>query len=228
MPKVVPGYTAEARARIVETARRLFLTRGYRRTTMDDLAAALGVSKGALYLYYRSKLEVLREIQSSSRRTARQWMQEALARADPAGDLTSSFDDVFRRSIDREQVALWYEVLGEASHDEGIREAVRLDHREDLRSLRGFLGELRRRGLLGWSGDLGVLAFAIVSLFQGAVWEMSLGFDAARSRETLRQALATLLAPPGPGAGRAKRARSNGATARRTASPRPRSPGPRR
>jgi AcrR family transcriptional regulator len=224
VPKVVPGYKAEARARIVEAARRLFVTRGYRRTTMDDLAAALGVSKGALYLYYRSKLEVLREIQSSNRRAARHWMEEALARADPAGNLTVAFDDVFRRSIDREQVALWFEVLGEASHDDGIREAIRVDHREDLRSLQGFLGELRRRGLLGWAGDLRVLSFMVVSLFQGAVWDLSVGFDAVRTRETLREALATLLAPPVRRAAAVRGA--DGSRGRRSPSPRRRSRDP--
>lgn len=196
MPKVVPGYTSEARARIVEAAQRLFLTKGYRRTTMDDIAQELGVSKGALYLYYRSKVDVLREIQARNRRMSRAWMEQALTRTDPASGVSEQFEDVFRRAINRAQTALWFEILGESAHDEEIRKAIRVDSREDHRSLRKFLGELRRRGLLAWQGDLDVLTFTVVALFQAAVWNLSVGADATATQRVLRTALASLLAPP--------------------------------
>ncbi len=196
MPKVVPSYKSEARARIVEAAKRLFMTKGYRRTTMDDIADSLGVSKGALYLYFRSKIDVLREIQSTNRRLSRRWMEEALARADPAGGLTEQFEEVFHKAVSREQTALYFEILGEASHDEEIRAAIRVDAREDGRSLRKFLAESRRRGLVGWKGDIDVLTFMVIALFQGAVWNISVGLDPARTDTVLREALAGLLAPP--------------------------------
>lgn len=42
-------------ARLVECATRVFITQGYRRTQMADVAKALGVAKGTLYLYVESK-----------------------------------------------------------------------------------------------------------------------------------------------------------------------------
>ncbi|HTT15670.1 MAG TPA: helix-turn-helix domain-containing protein [Thermoplasmata archaeon] len=210
MPKVVPGYKAEARARILDAARHLFVTRGYRRTTMEDVADALGVSKAAIYLYYRSKIDLLREIQAANRRTARAWMREALERSDPADRFSETFDDVFRKAVSREQVALYFEILGEASHDEEIRAAIRVDHREDLKSLRKFLAELRRRRVIGWDGDLDVLTFMVVALFQAAVWDLSVGFDPARTRAVLRSAMNSLLAAPAaelPGAAGRRAAR---------------------
>jgi AcrR family transcriptional regulator len=197
MPKVVPGYRAEARARIVRAAERLFVTQGYRRTTMDDVARAIGVSKGALYLYYRSKIDLLREIQAANRRSSRRWMADALARReDAARGFSESFDEVFRLAIDREAITLWLEILGEAAQDEEIRATLRVDHREDTKNLRQFLAELRRRGLLGSTADLDVLTFMVVALFQGAVWNMSIGLDATKARATLQRALAEVLAAP--------------------------------
>jgi AcrR family transcriptional regulator len=194
MPKVVPGYKDEARARIVDAAQRLFVSKGYRRTTMDDLAAALGVSKGALYQYYRSKVDVLREIQAQNRRTARRWMEEALERpGEPAATFYRSFEDVFDRWADREQVALYFEILGEASHDQEIRAAIRVDHREDLKSLRRFLIELQRRRLLASAVDLDVLAFMVIALFQGAVWDLSIGLDSEHTHRMLRDSLHEIL-----------------------------------
>lgn len=52
MPKRVPEDRLE---QLVEGALRVFVTQGYARTQMADVAAALGVAKGTLYLYVASK-----------------------------------------------------------------------------------------------------------------------------------------------------------------------------
>jgi AcrR family transcriptional regulator len=44
---------------IVATAARLFKEKGYRATTLEDIAAAVGILKGSLYYYIRSKEELL-------------------------------------------------------------------------------------------------------------------------------------------------------------------------
>jgi AcrR family transcriptional regulator len=46
---------AQRAERILEAATDLFAHYGYDKTTMDDIAQAAGVSKGAIYLHYRGK-----------------------------------------------------------------------------------------------------------------------------------------------------------------------------
>jgi AcrR family transcriptional regulator len=53
----------ERRAFILETAARLFASKGYAGTTIDDLARELGVTKAVVYYYWGSKEELLEEIQ---------------------------------------------------------------------------------------------------------------------------------------------------------------------
>jgi AcrR family transcriptional regulator len=48
----------EARARILELAEQFFLTHGYSRVTMDDLATELRMSKKTLYRHFSSKEEL--------------------------------------------------------------------------------------------------------------------------------------------------------------------------
>lgn len=43
------------RRRLIDTARELFATKGYDATSVDDLLAGAGVSKGALYHHFRDK-----------------------------------------------------------------------------------------------------------------------------------------------------------------------------
>lgn len=50
------------RKRIVEAARRLFYEKGYERTTLDDIAERLNVTKPFIYSYYKNKNELLHEI----------------------------------------------------------------------------------------------------------------------------------------------------------------------
>jgi AcrR family transcriptional regulator len=52
MPRKIPPGRLE---RLLDCATRVFIELGYRRTQMADVAAALGVAKGTLYLYVESK-----------------------------------------------------------------------------------------------------------------------------------------------------------------------------
>lgn len=45
-------------AEILDAARGVFARKGYEAATMDDIAAATGVGKGTIYLYYRSKRDI--------------------------------------------------------------------------------------------------------------------------------------------------------------------------
>lgn len=46
------------RARVLEAAANAFMQRGYAATTLDDVATLLGTTKGQIYHYYRSKLDL--------------------------------------------------------------------------------------------------------------------------------------------------------------------------
>jgi len=53
---------AVRRAELVDCAQGLFLTRGYERTTVNDVINATGLSKGAFYHHFRSKEDLLEAI----------------------------------------------------------------------------------------------------------------------------------------------------------------------
>ncbi len=50
------------RAPILEAAADAFLTYGFRRTSMEDIARAAGLSRPALYLHFRSKEDIFRSL----------------------------------------------------------------------------------------------------------------------------------------------------------------------
>jgi AcrR family transcriptional regulator len=56
---VAPSKADERYAQIYETAARLFYEKGYARTSLQDLATAVGLQKGSLYHYIDSKQDLL-------------------------------------------------------------------------------------------------------------------------------------------------------------------------
>lgn len=63
------GRRAATVAMILEGARRLFAANGFDATSMDDIAEAAGVAKGAVYHHFASKevvfLRVLEDVQAA-------------------------------------------------------------------------------------------------------------------------------------------------------------------
>lgn len=54
--------SAQKRKYILETARRVFMEKGYKRVTMKDIVDACEISRGGLYLYFNSTSEIFLEV----------------------------------------------------------------------------------------------------------------------------------------------------------------------
>lgn len=54
--------SVQKRKYILETARRVFMEKGYKRVTMKDIVEACDISRGGLYLYFNSTEEVFLEV----------------------------------------------------------------------------------------------------------------------------------------------------------------------
>jgi len=57
-----PDVSEERRSQIIEAAMRAFAKEGFHDARMDDIAEEAGLSKGALYLYFKSKDKIISAI----------------------------------------------------------------------------------------------------------------------------------------------------------------------
>ena len=71
-----------ARGRLLREAARLFRDKGYERTTVRDLAAAVGIQSGSLFHHFRTKEEILKAVMVETIRLNTAVMQEAMNAAD--------------------------------------------------------------------------------------------------------------------------------------------------
>jgi AcrR family transcriptional regulator len=152
---------AAGRARIVDAARELFLTRGFVRVTADDIAAELGISKATLYKEFASKEEILRgvvrafmaeisgRVDAIMKKDAQSFVERLVALFAFVGSRIAQFGPLFLRDIQKSAPDVWseieefrrdklvtnFKVILTAGHKEGL---FRGDINDDL-LLRMFL-----------------------------------------------------------------------------------------
>lgn len=87
----------QTRDAILAAALREFATRGYQNVTVEDIAAAASVTKGAVYYWFADKDDLGRELQHElyDRLTS-----SALARLDPDSDVVSAMGHAFSAYLD--------------------------------------------------------------------------------------------------------------------------------
>ncbi|MDX1756498.1 MAG: TetR/AcrR family transcriptional regulator [Marinobacter sp.] len=71
-----------ARGRLLKEAARLFRDKGYERTTVRDLAAAVGIQSGSLFHHFRTKEAILKAVMVETIRLNTALMQAAVDQAD--------------------------------------------------------------------------------------------------------------------------------------------------
>ncbi len=59
MARKTKAETEKTRARILDAARDLFISNGYERTTFEDIAKRINLSKGAVFWHFKSKSDLL-------------------------------------------------------------------------------------------------------------------------------------------------------------------------
>ncbi len=77
MPKVSDAHRAERRSQILAGARRAFSEHGYYGTNVARLEAEIGLSRGAIFSYFPSKLELFTALAAEDRnRVGQLWLDE--------------------------------------------------------------------------------------------------------------------------------------------------------
>jgi len=120
MPKTevpVPAGREKPPAALMEAAFRVFAERGYRATRLEEVADAVGVTKGAIYYYFDGKEDLLRRAIQSRHRAIFREITEVLAaeRAPASAKIRLALRKVWRHWLDPEWGHALRLMLGEVS-----------------------------------------------------------------------------------------------------------------
>jgi AcrR family transcriptional regulator len=173
MPKVIPEYKEEAKAKIVKAARIVFAKKGYHDATMDDVAKEVGVSKGALYSYFESKEDLLKAISLQGHQTLRNILFEC-----KFDNLEEALEELYTRVTEefKGNLHTHFEVVALSSHDPKIRQIVFEDYLKDIEAVEAFVEEKKKQGVIRTDVDAKVLAELFTALYLGTLAKLVMGF----------------------------------------------------
>lgn len=121
------GYKGKStEERIKKEAMKLFLERGYKDVSMQDICNATGLSKGGLYRHFSSKSEILLSLVEDERKAD---VSERIACREPAVQILTDYLDLFYRNMLMSDQSLAYALFEYASmeKDNPLMENSRTD-----------------------------------------------------------------------------------------------------
>ena len=166
MPKVVPEYKEEAKARILNTATEMFLENGYKKTKMTEIAKKLGVSKGALYQYYKSKEELLLEVimRGSHFRRSSVFSNMTVEQL-PILSTKEYFDKMIQSTSQIDKFGV--EIAGVALHNPELLKGMRSFYLDEVNIIQEYFMRAKEAGVIKSSTDTRVAAVSILSFRSG-------------------------------------------------------------
>ncbi len=192
MPRVIPEYKEEARQRILSVAAKMFAEKGFRQTSMEDIAEKLAVSRTALYLYFDSKENLFQGIYESSPGA----LQQILESSFKGGVTDKTVERLFDKMAGQfaQNPSLSFEIFSEASHNKSLRESIGRNYEEYVKILLMSMKEsIPERAAK--TCDLRALSLALIALWNGMETLMIAGISNSDAKKAWRLALESFFSP---------------------------------
>ncbi len=193
MPKVVPEYKEEARKKIIAAGWDVMSRKGYCATTMDDIAAQVGVTKSALYLYFKNKDALVGEIVKMIPALVRQQAVKSFPNATPLQGWTSMLDS--QLSMDGNQDSLILEIVAMVGRNPAVGRYLSENILIGYEMAAHGIAAQQRQGLIRDDADPHTLALSLVALFFGFQCLSVAGVDPGEIRERWLEMGKILLEP---------------------------------
>jgi AcrR family transcriptional regulator len=181
MPRILTGYREEVRKKIVEAAYSLFLQKGYHRTTMEEIASLLGVTKPAIYQYFPGKEDLYAAVAEHGREELAAILERSFNNRDLRAGSEIMFDTLARYTPQFN--SMYSEMMLLAAHNERIRDLLRQDRIEDIRIVEQFIARQQDKGLISGKLDSRVLAIACDALVNGLLIDIMAGLDKEEAKK---------------------------------------------
>jgi TetR/AcrR family acrAB operon transcriptional repressor len=202
------------RSRILDTAELVFERRGVSRTTLNEIAQAAGLTRGAIYWHFKDKADLFNAMMLRVTLP----MEQAANRSDdpmlldPLEHIRTSFTDVLRKVVSDPQVRRVFEIATHKVEYVDELQAVRSRHLstrdECMAHVQRGLNAAMRRGQLGRRLPARAAALGLHALVDGLMqnWMLDPGsFDLVKVGRQVLDAYLAGLATPKPAASRQPR-----------------------
>jgi TetR/AcrR family transcriptional regulator, repressor for uid operon len=175
-PRVTTQYKTEVKEKIVQAAITTFSKYGYDKTRMDDIAENAKISKGTLYLYFKSKEKLFYVISENSTKELKEQISKLFSKKEDLVSDAEKFYDQYRNLIhDSEKVS--FEMIAESSRNLKLRRAL-YEHRIKVYDIViNYLNHQLEKGFFRKNIDVNAIASGLVALYDGLTISRLLGIS---------------------------------------------------
>lgn len=182
MPKVTSMYKAEIKEKIIQAAIESFSQTGFDRTKMEDIAKRLDLSKGTIYLYFKSKEDLFLAIcEHNIQRSDKEDAGLFVKKENVASDAEQIYDNIRRREQGNDRVML--EMVAESARNPKLRKSMYELHVKVQDHVVQQVRNKIEEGFLRKDADAASLAVALVALYDGLAVNRMLGISDAANKK---------------------------------------------
>jgi TetR/AcrR family transcriptional repressor of uid operon len=193
-PKVTTQYKSEVREKIIESAVECFARTGFDRTKMDDIANLSDVSKGTLYLYFKSKEDLFYGICQSSLKKVKEQLNGMLITKDNLVSDAERFYDYFQKGVNPYHNMVLLEMSAMATRNPRLRRVL-MQHRVNRHQvISEFIGLQIRNGFARKDVDKDAIASGLIGLYEGLVINRLTGADDSSNKKAWSDTIRAIFA----------------------------------
>ena len=191
-PKVTPQYKTEIRERIIQSAVECFSNYGFDRTRMDDIAHTSDLSKGTLYLYFKSKEDLFYAICENNLKTVKDQLSHIFTKKEDLVYDAEQFYENFQKREGNEKV--FFEIIAESSRNAKLQKILYEQRMKIYDIVKGYLDVQVKKGFFRKDIDTEAVASGLVSLYDGLTVSKLLGFSESYNKKTWTETVRALIA----------------------------------
>jgi TetR/AcrR family transcriptional regulator, acrAB operon repressor len=135
----------KTRTNILYTALNLFFEKGYARTSLDDIASACGITRGAIYWHFKDKADLFLTLGQHLDEEAKMNYSEILENTKSLEGMISEIGNYLAQFEENEDYWKFYSLVNYKTEWNEELEPVLSQHREELRDLVRALGQTLAR-----------------------------------------------------------------------------------
>lgn len=129
-PIVSEDYKRKKKQEILASALSCFAKKGFQASTIDDIVTHSGISKGAIYNYFKSKDEIYLELMNQETEEAFKELMSSIAKCNTAKEKLDLLFEIYLKvnpfeKIKKESRIVHYEFRLHCTHDEALIQLLR-------------------------------------------------------------------------------------------------------
>ena len=193
-PKVTAHYKSKVREKIIDSAVECFARTGFDKTKMDEIANASEVSKGTLYLYFKSKEDLFYGICESSLKKVKEQLNGMLGTRENLVSDAQRFYDYFQKGVNPYHTLVVLEMSLMAMRNPRVRRILMQYRLNQHLVISEFIGLQIRKGFAREDVDKDAIASGLIALYEGLVVNKVTGANDSSNRKAWTDTIRAIFA----------------------------------